>query len=336
MLDKLLIILRSPVSTRQLSYVFASLFGLIGVVLFFPIREIFQGRWILNQKIDLFYLDNIGGFQVGQISLRYYALCLACGMIAGFFLSLRLSKQHFLVSTVIDRLFIGLIFFGIIGSRLLFVVFNWDTYALEPFGVVEITKGGLSFMGMLIAGLFYVFLYTKRFQFNTFEFLDFLAPGVLLGQIVGRFGNFFNYEAYGGPTKVLWRMYVPDIANIYDLNLQYYHPTFLYEIIPNALLLIGILFWYDKMTYKRSGLVFASYLIGYGFIRFITENFRLDALTVDLPTYLQFTLISVDFKVLYVSQLLALLMIVTGVLLIILRRKTIYLSRTQAEFRVKA
>jgi phosphatidylglycerol---prolipoprotein diacylglyceryl transferase len=321
----------------------ALILGLVGIAafvfLFYPISLVLSGQWQLQQQIDLFTLEKLDFFgteiSIGTISIRYYSICVMLGMLAGYAMALFLSRWHFIAGTVVDRLFIGLVIFGVIGARLFFVAFNWESYYAEPLNIIMIFRGGLAFFGMLIASLLYLWAYCSRFKFSFFEFTDFLAPSVLIGQVLGRFGNFFNYEAYGGPTKVLWRMFVPDTANFYqDLNEKYFHPTFLYEIIPNFVLLIILLCNYEKLTSKRSGLVFAWYLFGYGVIRYFVEFFRLDALKIKLGQeyIIDWKNITIDF--IPVSQVAALVCILFGLILIWQRGRIIYMKKTMSEYAV--
>ena len=179
-------------------------------------------------------------------------------------------------------------------------------------------------------------LYTKWFKFNTWEFLDFLTPSVLIGQVIGRFGNFFNYEAYGPATKVFWRMYIPEPANIYNnLNDRTFHPTFLYEIIPNFILLCYLLINYDKLTKRRAGIVFAIWAISYGIIRFITEFFRLDALKIHLPQTLSLFNNSLNIEYIYVSSFAAVCLFVFGIIVYLQRQKIVYLKRDMSEIGIK-
>jgi phosphatidylglycerol:prolipoprotein diacylglycerol transferase len=329
----------NKLTPRKLSLVILSIGLILATFLAYPISLVFNGTWKLNQQIDLLFVDYINIFStqipIGQVSIRFYAICIILGMLCGYALAIFLSKWHFIAGTVVDRLFIGLVIFGLVGARLFYVAFNWESFASEPVNILLIFKGGLSFFGMLIATVLYVWAYSSRFKFNFFEFADFLAPSVLLGQIIGRFGNFFNYEAYGGPTKAFWKMFVPDTANIYEnLNEKYFHPTFLYEIIPNFILLICLLYWYEKLTHKKSGVVFGLYCLGYGFIRYFTEFFRLDALKIKLPQNIQFEWQKISIDSIPVSQLAALILIICGLIIVWTRRRTIYLKKTMTEYAI--
>jgi phosphatidylglycerol---prolipoprotein diacylglyceryl transferase len=298
-----------------------------------PIIKIFQGEWILKQSIPFIptiELDFLGNIPIGPIDIRFYSICIMLAALAGFSLSLYLSKRHFLPDTLIDRLFIGVVVVGLIGSRIFYVIFNWQYYQAEPIKILYINEGGLAIFGALTAGLIYILLYCKKYNFNFYEFGDFIAPGLLLGQVIGRFGNIFNYEGFGPQTSVYWKFFVPKVSTgQYGLSkFDYFHPTFLYEIIPNFFLLFLLLFFYDKLTHKRAGIVLGLYCIGYGMIRFVTEFYRIDALKINLPTVIA-NFLNTD--QLLASQLAALILILTGTVIFLRRRKILYLDKTMEE-----
>lgn len=302
----------------QLMSVYFFIFFLItSILLFFPIKEIFEGKAKLEQQFSIaipdtfYFFNNVFG---NTINIRYYAICICIGVFSGYVLTLKLSKLYKIAGSVIDRLLLGITIFGLIGARLFYVLFNLKIFLLEPISVLFIWLGGLAIFGAILGSLFYLYIYCNRFKFNFFEFLDFLTPGLLLGQICGRIGNFFNYESYGGPTSAYWKMYIPQTAKISDnVNQEYFHPTFLYEIIPNIFVFLVILWFFEKLTLRRSGLIFGSYCICYGLIRFCTEFFRIDALKFDLPIHVNFWVLNL--QTVYVSQVSALIMFIIGILL---------------------
>ena len=331
---------KTKLSNANLGWIILFLGILLSSLLYYPISQFFAGNWVLNQQIDLFDAGTINLFglelPIGIVTLRYYAVCMFLGVLAGYFVALKLSKHHFIAETVIDRLLIGLVIFGLLGARFFYVLFNLKEFATDPIDVLYINRGGLAFFGMVIAGIIYLMLYTKWFKFNIWEFLDFLTPSVLIGQVIGRFGNFFNYEAYGPATKVFWRMYIPEPANIYNnLNDRTFHPTFLYEIIPNFILLCYLLINYDKLTKRRAGIVFAIWAISYGIIRFITEFFRLDALKIHLPQTLSLFNNSLNIEYIYVSSFAAVCLFVFGIIVYLQRQKIVYLKRDMSEIGIK-
>lgn len=306
-------------SPKKLSKLLIFLTIVFILLLYYPMSLIFNGDWQLQQKIDILNLTNFKLFDipipVGIISLRYYSIFILLGVVAGYILALFLSKKHNIVASIVDRLLLGLIVFGLLGARLFYVIFNWSIYESNLFQIVlGLSQGGLAIMGAIIGGLIYLSIYTKKFNLDIFEFLDFITPSLLLGQVIGRWGNFFNYEAYGPTTSVQWKMYVPLQSNITsNLNDRYFHPTFLYESGANLILLILILWNYSKLTTKNSGKVASIYLIGYGVIRFLLEFLRLDA--IKQKTTLNYKWFIFDFSEVYISQFFALIMILTGLLI---------------------
>lgn len=356
MLSQLAARLRIPKlnNHQRLTLIFGLLFVILAILLFYPMQQIFAGNWILKQgfSFQVFEPDpTVNSVFNGVVTIRFYALSILTGLISGYVLALHLARKHFVATTVIDRLLIGMVIFGLIGARLFFVLFNLDSFDLQGQSdntyldllrfnfweqVISVQQGGLSFFGMLISCTTYLFLYCKRFKFSYFEFLDILILPLLIGQIFGRFGNFFNYESYGGPTSVFWKMFVPDNVNFYEsINQKFFHPTFLYEIIPNIFLFLLLMWHYDDLTKKRSGLVFAFYAIGYGTIRFFTEFFRIDALFVKLPEAYHLAISNITIDRLLVSQITALLLVGCGMYIYNTRIKIIYLKKTMVELKTK-
>lgn len=336
------------VSPRRLSVILV-IFGLVIISLItYPLGQIFSGEggWIVNQGVILFTLPTwelpgLGTLSIGEVTIRFYALLMLSGILAGYFLALFLAQRVKLSGSVIDKIFFGCIVSALLGARLVYVLFNLDLFQDNWLDVINLTRGGLSIFGALLGGMGYLFFYARQHKFNLFELLDILAPSVLLGQVIGRWGNFFNYEAYGPATGLFWKMYVPEsarLANNYtyeNLNAEFFHPTFLYEIGPNFLLLLLILWFFDNLTDKRSGLVVAVYAVGYGAIRFFTEFFRLDALAIDLPAWLQFSPFGgVVFDRLLVSQLLALSLLIFGIFVLVKRRNILFLTHSRKEVKV--
>jgi phosphatidylglycerol---prolipoprotein diacylglyceryl transferase len=320
--------------TQRMSIAFGVFFLVCGLALYGPIREIFAGNAKLEQQFGVplpFFLEFLRSSIGSTIFIRYYSICILLGVLSGYMLTLYLAKKQYVAGTTIDRLLIGLLVFGLIGARALYVVFHLDEFRIDPISVLYVWLGGIAIYGALFTSIAYIWVYTRRFQFNFFEFMDFLAPGVLLGQIIGRFGNFFNYESYGPATSVYWKMFVPQTAKVVDSIYQnYFHPTFLYEIVPNSILFVGLLWVYGRLTKKNSGLIFALYCIGYGQIRFVTEFFRLDALSIALPFRIQFGFI--DMNNIFVSQVLSALLFVIGWVVLWRRNKVIYVKHTMSEY----
>lgn len=177
---------------------------------------------------------------------------------------------------------------AVIGARLYYVLFQWDYYALNPASIFAIWEGGLAIHGGLIGALIagYIFLRIKKQSF--FLLADIIAPSIILGQALGRWGNFINQEAYGSEVSrsFLQGLYLPDWL-IEQMHIQgtYYHPTFLYESLWN-LLGFGVLLLL-RFAPVRRGEIFFSYLIWYSLGRFFIEGLRMDSLAFNGPDWLE-------------------------------------------------
>jgi len=243
--------------------------------------------------IEPFHIDKTAFTILGR-DVAWYGIIITLGMILavmyGYYVA---AKRENLQGDLIIDLAFFVIVFGIIGARLYYVVFEWDTYVVKSGGffenifdtfmnIVRIWKGGLAIYGGILAGLLtaYVFARVKKVPF--IKLFDILAPTVLIGQILGRWGNFVNMEAHGGETTLPWRMgllYSYDNTGvetgIWD-NVVYVHPTFLYESLWN---LVGFLILHHAHKKKKfDGQMFAMYLIWYGFGRMLIEGLRTDSL----------------------------------------------------------
>ena len=223
--------------------------------------------------------------------IYWYALFILLGVIAAYFLAVWYAKRTGQkADTYTDLLLLGLVL-AVIGLRAYFVIFNWDVYRNQPLSqIFNIRDGGLAIyggiIGALLAGAIIGFI--KKIPFTTLA--DTCAPSLLLGQIIGRFGNFFNREAYGGFTESLFAMRIrldqargvitdeirDGIINIQGAQYIQVHPTFLYEQFFNLLLMVALLFY---RPHKRfNGEIILLYLLGYGVIRFFVEGLRTDQL----------------------------------------------------------
>ncbi|MBN2585339.1 prolipoprotein diacylglyceryl transferase [Patescibacteria group bacterium] len=170
-----------------------------------------------------------------------------------------------------------LILFGLIGARLVFVALKWTEFAPLPWwSALDLHGGGLSIHGALLGGAMATIIYARRYHLPLLGLFDLLVPPVLLGQIIGRLGNFFNQEAFGGPTNLPWKMWVaPEFRLTQFADQSFFHPTFLYSMIGLAGVLIIVL-----LVERRSaapGVVLLTYLIVYSVERFIIEFFRADS-----------------------------------------------------------
>jgi len=206
-------------------------------------------------------------FELFGIQIRWYGIFIATGLMLATLLILQRSKKlGFEEDTIIDLVIICMPS-AIIGARIYYVLFNWSYYQGDILKMINIRGGGLAIHGGVIAGVLAGWIYTRIKKLDFLKLIDIVAPGLILGQAIGRWGNFFNSEAHGGPTDLPWGIMVEG---------QKVHPTFFYEFVWN-LLVLGILLKYrDKK--KFDGEVFLLYLGLYSIGRFFIEGLRTDSL----------------------------------------------------------
>ena len=231
------------------------------------------------------------GITIGGFTIAFYGIIIACGMLAGLMLARWQAKRTGQEPDVYSDYAIWGIIFAIIGARLYYVAFSWDAYKNNLLQIFNTRGGGLAIYGGVIAAVLTAIVYCKKKKYSFFLFADTAVPGLVLGQIIGRFGNFMNREAFGEYTDSLFamRLKVSDVtsANITSTMREHIsiqdgiryiqvHPTFLYESLWCMVLLI-ILFAYRKHK-KYEGELFLMYLFGYGLGRFWIEGLRTDQL----------------------------------------------------------
>ena len=226
-------------------------------------------------------------------SIAFYGIIIGIGMLLGITLAARDAERRGIgEDTVYDFALLGIVF-GVIGARLYYVFFQWDNYRGNLFEILNLRAGGLAIYGGVIGGILSLMVYCKRKKQNFLNLADSLILGVLVGQILGRWGNFFNAEAFGRYTDSLFAMQLRrDIVNPIMINsalLQHLvrvngvdyiqvHPTFLYESVWNLCLLLFLLWYRPKKRF--TGEIFFLYLGGYGLGRVWIEGLRTDSLLV--------------------------------------------------------
>ena len=238
-------------------------------------------------------LDNVGkGFYIGSFFIAFYGVIIAIGMLIGVSFILKEAKRvGFDEDKFLDICIITIVV-GVIGARLYYVIFAWDYYKDNPLAALNIRQGGLAIYGGVLAGIACVYTLCKVKKLEFLKVVDVAIFGVIIGQICGRWGNFFNREVFGQYTDGLFAMLLPidairsssDVTaemleNLVQINGVSYisvHPTFLYESLWNLGLLIFLLLTRKKK--KFDGYVFFTYLIVYGAGRFWIEGVRTDQL----------------------------------------------------------
>lgn len=217
---------------------------------------------------------------IGNFEIRWYSVILLVAFIVASYLINREAKRFDVDKNFIFNLLFWALIFGLLGARIYYVIFNWDYYNSNLGEIWKIWNGGLAIHGGIIAGLLTIIVYTKKYNLRTVRYLDFIVPGLIIGQAIGRWGNFFNSEAHGIATSLehLEKLHIPQfIINGMKINGIYYTPTFFYESI---LCLLGfiIICILRRNKYIKVGTPTALYLIIYGIIRFFIERTRTDSL----------------------------------------------------------
>ncbi len=222
-------------------------------------------------------------FRLGPFVLRWYGLLIAIAVLIGLNLSSYLAKQNGLKKNLINDLLPFLVLSSLIGARIYYVTFEWRQYKDNWLDVLAIYKGGIAIHGALIGGSIAVFLFCRFNKQPFWDVLDTLLPSVALGQAIGRWGNFFNHEAFGLPTDLPWKLSIPlGYRPEAFINEQYFHPTFLYESIWNIGLFILLIILYIRrlkgLINIPTGGISCIYLITYSLGRFLIESLRVDPL----------------------------------------------------------
>ncbi len=224
-------------------------------------------------------------FEVGPIAVRWYGLLIAIAVLIGVTLSQYLAKRRRVDPDLLGDLAIWLVLGAIPGARLYYVLFEWQEYVQRPGDILAIWKGGIAIHGAIIGGLIATIIFARIKRISVWQLLDLVAPSLILGQAIGRWGNFFNSEAYGKPTDLPWKLFIaPRYRPLELLNFEYFHPTFLYESLWNLgvfVLLMTLFFWGLKQSNRlKLGTIAAVYLIGYSLGRVWIEWLRTDSLMI--------------------------------------------------------
>ena len=241
---------------------------------------------------------------LGSFKVYWYGLIIATGLMLAILYAYKTAPRFQLnFSKLMNCVFVGLVT-GIIGARLYFCIFKWDYYFTHPIEIFYIHEGGLAIYGGIIGALAGGLIVAKVQKMRFLPILDVVMIGFLIGQGLGRWGNFFNQEAYGTVTNLPWAMMSEGTLN------QPVHPCFLYESLW-CLLGALLLHLYSKYCQRYAGQIFFMYLVWYGFERMFVEGLRTDSL------YLPFQIFGMDIRV---SQVLSFAIFVTGIVILIINR----------------
>ncbi|HEY4695820.1 MAG TPA: prolipoprotein diacylglyceryl transferase [Candidatus Hydromicrobium sp.] len=227
------------------------------------------------------HIDPIA-FSIFGFEIRWYGIITALALIIGFTIAYFIARYRGQREEEILNFAPFAVISSVIFARLLHVAVNWSYYAGHPLYIFAFRKGGLAIQGAMVGGIAALIIFCKIRKLDFWLWADILAPGLILGQAIGRWGNFFNQEAFGRPTSLPWAIFIEPANRPYDYtSYEYFHPTFLYESIANfllfALLLLMHRFYKNKPGRIPYGLILSMYLGIYSVYRTFIEYYRIDS-----------------------------------------------------------
>ena len=210
--------------------------------------------------------------ELGHFQLRSYGVVVALSFLLALWVSTREAQRKGLDPGIVNDFAFYALLGGIVGARLYFVLFSDPVYYLQkPWEILAIWRGGIGIIGALLGGVLTALWYCRRKGLSFWRFADTLAPGMILGQTAGIFACLLNGDSYGKSTDVAWAITYSDSRAMAPLNVAL-HPVEIYEMA--AYLLVFVMVWMTRKTYRTDGLLFLAYLAGYGAARFAVEFFR--------------------------------------------------------------
>lgn len=207
-------------------------------------------------------------FEIFGIPIAWYGILISVAVVIGTVLALREAERVGITEDTMLDFLLYAIPISVIGARLYYVIFSWDYYKNNLKEIIHFRGGGLAIHGAIIAAIIVAIVFTRKRKIDFWELADTCAPSLILGQAIGRWGNYINQEAFGTPTDMPWGIVIEGVK---------VHPTFLYESIWSFLTFFFLL-WYRKYKAEVTGEIFLLYLILYSVIRVFVEGLRTDSL----------------------------------------------------------
>mgnify|MGYP001237749299 CR=1 FL=1 len=235
-------------------------------------------------------------FRIFGIEIMWYSILITIGVIVGAILAFREAERLGIGEDNLIDLLLFAIPLAVIGARLYYVIFSWDYYSQNPKEILHFRGGGLAIHGAIIVGIIVAVVFSRKRGLDFWSIADCCSPSLILGQGIGRWGNYINQEAYGRPTDLPWGIIIDGVK---------VHPTFIYESIGDFLIFF-FLIWYRKNKQEVSGEIFLLYIILYSTIRFFIEGLRTDSLMLGS---------------IRVAQLISIVGIILGLIYLKIRRK---------------
>ena len=248
-------------------------------------------------------------FKILDFPVYYYGIIMAFAIFLGFYVTYILYKKyHDKESSLILDISPWLIIAGIFGARIYYCIVNFSYYISSPLEIFNIRQGGLSIHGMIIVGFLALVFCAKKYRVTFLKLTDVFLCGTALAQSIGRWGNFFNSEAFGYPCNLPWKLYIPFLHRPAEyVNFEYFHPTFLYESILDFFIFIILLCLFKRFT-NNPGIITALYLVLYSIARIFVESFRIDSV--------------LNIAGIPIAQITSFIILIAGICLLIYKSKT--------------
>lgn len=219
-------------------------------------------------------------FSIAHVAIYYYGIIMAISICIGVLTTHFITKKFYpeINPEIIYDISPHIIIFAILGARIYYCILNFAYYSHNLLEIPEIRHGGISIHGAIIGGIIGGAIYAHRHKLPLLKLCDIFSFGLVLGQAVGRWGNFFNSEAFGRPTEIFLKLYIPIYKRPLEyMQYNYFHPTFLYESILDICIFLVLFFIIRKFVKNKDGIIFFSYLILYSIVRIIIEQIRIDS-----------------------------------------------------------
>ncbi len=248
---------------------------------------------------------------IGTVDIYWYGIIMSLSILAGIFVVISVSKKYFkdISDDMVFDLSFELIIAGIIFARLYYVLMDYKYFIRFPYEIPAVWNGGISIQGAIIGGIIAGFIYVRRHNLSFLRLADLFSFGLVTGQILGRWGNFFNSEAFGLPCNLPWKLYIPySFRPLEYKEYEYFHPTFLYESILNIFVLIIMFLMLSKIKERKDGIIFFSYIIMYSVVRFLIETIRLDSV--------------LNIGQFHIAHIVSVLFVIAGIIGLLILRKS--------------
>ncbi len=253
--------------SRRVLCLLIALLGLgVVVALIFLLQPYFAGEKTPNPV----------AFHVGNIAIYWYGLLIALSFIPALYVAYKMARSWGINPDHVFNLAIICAPLALVFARLFYCALNWSYFSRYPLQILYLWQGGLSIYGVIFGGILGALIYALASRVNFLRLLDLGAVPLILGQAIGRWGNFFNQELFGYPTDLPWKLYIaPECRPMEYIGYNFFHPTFLYESIYNFIL-FAVLLWLSRRKELRPGVIVSLYLLLYGAFRFLLEFVRIE------------------------------------------------------------